>query len=153
QLETIRQWIKESDVFMLILGGRYGTVEEESGKSYIQLEYEYAIEKDKPVFAAVITEKYLDNKIKNQGKIVLEDKHHDLYQSFQKTVMSRICSFFDDAKDLKIILHESIPDVTRDRELPGWVRGDEVSDPKPMIEEMAQLRAENTRLTKRVAEL
>src|SRR5947208_4527960 len=64
QLETIRRWIEESDVFMLILGGRYGTFEEESKKSYIQLEYEYALEKCKPMFAAVITEGYLDNKAK-----------------------------------------------------------------------------------------
>jgi hypothetical protein len=42
QLETIRRWIDDSDVFMLILGGRYGSIEPKSGKSYLQLEYEYA---------------------------------------------------------------------------------------------------------------
>ncbi len=45
QLKTIYQWIDESDVYMLILGGRYGTVEPKSGKSYTQLEYEYACSK------------------------------------------------------------------------------------------------------------
>jgi hypothetical protein len=46
--EKIRSWIDESDGFILILGGRYGSIETLSGKSYVQLEYEYALEKKKP---------------------------------------------------------------------------------------------------------
>src|SRR5215471_3135221 len=60
QLETIRRWIDDSDVFMLILGGRYGSIEPKAGKSYIELEYEYALEKKKPLFAAVISDANLD---------------------------------------------------------------------------------------------
>ncbi len=37
QLETIYRWIDESDIFMLLLGGRYGSIEKTSGKSYTQL--------------------------------------------------------------------------------------------------------------------
>ena len=33
QWEVIKRWINESDIYMLILGGRYGSVEPESGKS------------------------------------------------------------------------------------------------------------------------
>ena len=36
QLDVIKKWIDESDVYMLILGGRYGSVEPESGISYSQ---------------------------------------------------------------------------------------------------------------------
>lgn len=32
QLETILRWIDDSDVFMLILGGRYGSIEPKSKK-------------------------------------------------------------------------------------------------------------------------
>ena len=42
QFEVIKKWIRDSDVFILILGGRYGSRENGSGKSYIQREYEYA---------------------------------------------------------------------------------------------------------------
>src|SRR5262245_57179350 len=35
QMEVIKRWIEESDVFLLILGGRYGSLEPQSGKSYI----------------------------------------------------------------------------------------------------------------------
>ena len=40
QMDVIKQWIEESDVYLLILGGRYGSIEPKTGKSYIQLEYE-----------------------------------------------------------------------------------------------------------------
>src|SRR4051794_15132467 len=56
QMATIKRWIDDSDVFMLILGGRYGAVEPTTGKSYTHLEYEYAQAKGKPYFAAVMSE-------------------------------------------------------------------------------------------------
>ncbi|WP_427500748.1 DUF4062 domain-containing protein [Methylomonas sp. MED-D] len=37
QMEVIKQWIDESDVYLLILGGRYGSIEPASGKSYTHL--------------------------------------------------------------------------------------------------------------------
>jgi len=67
--------------------------------------------------------------------------------------MSKMCRFFDDAKDLKLIVHESIPAVTRDRDLSGWIRGNEVVDPKKTLEEVMRLQSENVRLVKRVSEL
>lgn len=45
QLETIKRWIDESDIYVLILGGRYGSLEPKSQLSYTQLEYEYAVKK------------------------------------------------------------------------------------------------------------
>jgi len=40
-MEVIKQWIDESDVYLLILGGRYGSIEPKTGISYTQLEYEW----------------------------------------------------------------------------------------------------------------
>jgi hypothetical protein len=37
QMNVIKRWIDESDVYLLILGGRYGSVEPTSQKSYIHL--------------------------------------------------------------------------------------------------------------------
>ncbi|WP_156510165.1 DUF4062 domain-containing protein, partial [Paenibacillus macquariensis] len=53
QKETIKRWIDESDVYMLILGGRYGSIDEETGKSYTHWEYDYAGEIGKRRFAVV----------------------------------------------------------------------------------------------------
>jgi hypothetical protein len=43
------------DVYLLILGGRYGSIEPNSGKSYV-VEYEYAVENNKPLFSCVIND-------------------------------------------------------------------------------------------------
>jgi hypothetical protein len=51
QLETIKKWIDNSDIFMLILGSRYGSIEPKSKKAYIEVEYDYAVNKGKPFFA------------------------------------------------------------------------------------------------------
>ncbi|MGP8291979.1 DUF4062 domain-containing protein, partial [Vreelandella zhanjiangensis] len=59
QMDVIRQWIDESDIYLIIVGGRYGSVDPKTQKSYTQLEYEYAVESDKPIFACVINESAL----------------------------------------------------------------------------------------------
>lgn len=50
QLTYIKKVIDNCDYYVLILGGRYGTLHH-SGKSYTHLEYEYALEKDIPIIA------------------------------------------------------------------------------------------------------
>lgn len=67
QMEVIKQWIDESDVYLLILGGRYGSVEPKTGKSYTQLEYEYALGLGKPLFACVVNEAALEESVKQYG--------------------------------------------------------------------------------------
>lgn len=52
---------------MLILGRRYGSIEKTSGKSYTQLEYEYALSKNIPVFAVVLNESFVAKKISVLG--------------------------------------------------------------------------------------
>jgi hypothetical protein len=67
QLDTIKRWIDESDVYMLIFGGRYGSIEPRSGKSYTHVEYEYALEQGKPLFAVVIRDEALKSKSEKLG--------------------------------------------------------------------------------------
>src|SRR5690625_3391641 len=54
QLDTVKKWIQESDIYMLLLGGRYGSIEPHSGLSYTEVEYDYAIEQNIPVFSLKI---------------------------------------------------------------------------------------------------
>ena len=54
QMELIKRWIDDSDVFLLILGRRYGSIEPSSHKSYTHLEYEYALEQNKAHFVIAI---------------------------------------------------------------------------------------------------
>lgn len=153
QWETIRRWIDDSDVFMLILGGRYGSLEPKTGKSYIQLEYEYALEKKKPLFAAVITEKCIEAKVKSAGVDAIERENGHLLKPFRAIVTDRISRFFDDPKDVKIIVFESLGRFVQYDNLPGWFRGNELIDARVTLEEMSRLQSENTALTQQLNEL
>lgn len=124
QWKVITDWINASDVFVLILGGRYGTIEEKSQLSYIHLEYEYAIKKKKPFFALVISEKGLKNKIKKLGNPVAERDNVDKFHSFRTLVTSKMVRFWDDEKDIKTHMITSIQNLEETIDLTGWIRND-----------------------------
>lgn len=123
QLKTIYKWIDESDVYMLILGGRYGSVESTSGKSYIQLEYEYAISKNIPVFSVILSEAFLTDKIKKTSLAdTMEQKEPNKYKVFKELVMSKIIRKVDDCKDIKITIHSTLNEFMNSYALIGWSR-------------------------------
>ena len=153
QMTTIKEWIDESDVYMLIFGGRYGSIERTSGISYTELEYDYALEQGKPVFAVVITEAALETKIKAGGKAFIENENPKELALFRAKVLSSISSFFDDHKDIKLCIHESLADFSANRELKGWVSADEVIDTKPLFEEITKLSEENRALKETLVSL
>lgn len=146
QWETIKRWIDESDVYMLILGGRYGSIEPDSGLSYTELEYNYALEIGKPLFACVIQPDALDIKVREKGREVFENKNPQLLQDFQKKVLSNMSAFFDDCKDIRLCVLESLPEISATRELSGWISGKEVPDTKGLIDEVTKLNQENSDL-------
>lgn len=53
QLETIKPIICESDYYLIIIGGKYGTVNKDLGLSYTELEYDFAIKNNKRIIAFV----------------------------------------------------------------------------------------------------
>jgi|TARA_B110000211_G_scaffold228950_1_gene285966 hypothetical protein len=148
QLDIIKRWIDESDVYMLILGGRYGSVEPESGISYTELEYDYALEIGKPLFAVVIADEALENKAKEHGTLVIEKERPSELKLFKEKVLTNISSFFEDMKDIRLCIMESLPEIASTRDLAGWISGNEISDTKGLVDEIAKLNAEVRELTK-----
>ena len=128
QWETIKKWINDSDIYMLILGGRYGSIEATSKKSYTQLEYEYAISKDIPVFATVLSDSFIKRKESSSSNPddISEHSNKYLYDEFKKLVMSKMVKIVDDCKDIKLAIHESLSELKEDYDFEGWTRG--VSD-------------------------
>lgn len=153
QMTTIKEWIDESDVYMLILGGRYGSIEKTSGISYTELEYDYAQEQEKPSFSVVITEAALEEKIRNNGSRFGEKENPKELTLFREKALSNISSFFDDHKDIKLCVHESLADFSANRELKGWVSADEVIDTRPLFDEIKKLSEENKTLRETVTNL
>lgn len=153
QLDTINSWIDESDVYMLILGGRYGAVEPTSNVSYTELEFDYAASQNKPMFAVVIKDDALEDKIRAHGTGFSEKENPKELKLFRTKVLSKISSFFEDVKDIKLCVHETLADYSTNRELSGWVSGSEIVDSKPLLEEINKLSGENTQLKEKINEL
>lgn len=123
QLETIYKWIDNSDVYMLILGERYGSIEEKTGKSYTQLEYEYAIDKGLPVFSVVLRDDFLKRKSDILGEErTIEKSNVSQYNNFKNLVMSKIVREVSDCKDIMLAVHTTLKDFMEEYKFVGWVR-------------------------------
>jgi hypothetical protein len=153
QLDTIKAWIDESDIYMLILGGRYGSIEPASKKSYTELEFEYAASKNKPMFSVVITEAALERKVQAGGTAFIEMKNGVALDNFRAKVLTYISSFFDDEKDIKLTVYESLADFAANKDLIGWVPGNTVVDTVPLFDEIKKLSEENIALRSTLSEL
>lgn len=146
QMDIIRQWIDESDVYMLILGGRYGSIEPTSGLSYTELEFDYAVSQSKPLFAVVMRPHVLEARVKAHGLTVAETDNKALLKTFEQKVLSNVSSFFEDEKDIKLAVFETLPVLQSKRDMVGWIRGDQVIDSAPF-------REQNERLSKEIDQL
>ena len=153
QLEVIKRWIDESDVYMLILGGRYGSIEPDSGKSYTHLEYEYALEKGIPVFSVVLNDSAIYQKASKLGNDAMEQTSQDKLKAFKNLVTSKIVKFVDDEKDIKLSIHETLKDFERDNKLFGWVKGSELEEYKDTSKENYALMEKNTELLNEIDKL
>jgi len=152
QMEVINQWIDESDVYLLILGGRYGSIEPKSGKSYTQIEYDYAVEQGKPLFACVIREAALEGRVRTVGSSVMETDHPQELKAFHAQVVTKMVRFWEDAKDIKIAVGETLAHFARRDELIGWVRAGQEANMPALADEIARLSKENAQLRNQIAE-
>lgn len=148
QWTIIQKWIDESDIYMLILGGRYGSIEPESGLSYTELEYNYALEKGKPLFAVVMKEDALDKKVQLHGRSVFESENPHKLKEFRNKVLTYMTSFFEDNKDIKLAVHESVGKLQQENKLIGWIRASEVPDPQQYLDQITALQKEKDKLYK-----
>ena len=113
--EKIRSWIDESDGFILILGGRYGSIEPSSGKSYIQLEYEYARDHKKPFFSLVVSKEHHEERVKQFGLKVDERENPAKYVEFKRMVTERLCRFWSDRRTFSRRFCKNCQSGCRDR--------------------------------------
>lgn len=142
QWDIIKRWIDESDVYMLILGGRYGSVDKESGLSYTEMEYDYAVEQKKPLFSVVIKEDSLEAKVKTVGSSAIEQNDPQALKKFRVKVLSTMSAFFADDRDIKLAIHESLGELGHQTNLVGWVSASEIVDASALHAEISRLRLE-----------
>jgi hypothetical protein len=144
QMVVIRRWIDESDVFMLILGQRYGSIEPESQKSYIHLEYEYALERQKPLFAVVAREHSPNT------SAAITSQRAEQFTALRALVQQRVVRPWTEANEIKLAIHETLADFVRRSDLAGWVRSEDSVNVGAISEEIARLSHENAALRERL---
>lgn len=147
--EKIQRWIDESDAFMLVLAGRYGSIEPMSGKSYVQLEYEYARSKNKPFFSLVLADDARDARVRAGGLAVIEENNPLDHKAFEQKVLEHHCAFWKDSRDIQASIFKKLPEWAQRIDLVGWVRGDQAT--AVAVEELSRLSSENRQLRERVA--
>lgn len=123
QWEIIKKWIDDSDIYLLILGGRYGSIDETTGLSYTEMEYNYAIEKKKPFFALSLSDEILDKK---PIEIIKDyDLKNPKYISFKEKVKTRMCSFPSNIDQIKNEINHSLDNLISENKdkMKGWIKG------------------------------
>ncbi|NQX66659.1 DUF4062 domain-containing protein [Paenibacillus alba] len=149
QKQIIKRWIDESDAYVLILGGRYGSIDKDTGISYTHWEYDYAGEVGKPRFAIVLSDRAIQEKIVKLGyKDATEQNNPQLHKNFRDGLLdTKLVSPVDDHKDIELSIFKSLREIEQRTDLSGWVSGKDVPDVRNILEENAKLLKENTKLT------
>ena len=80
---TIKKMIDASDIFFLLIGGKYGSIYEKENIGFVEWEYRYAMSKNKPICVIVLSNRMLYRKASEQGDTqVFEMDHPDKYEEF-----------------------------------------------------------------------
>jgi hypothetical protein len=143
---TITRVIDDTDYYVLILAGLYGSVDQATGISWTQREYEYATSKGIPVLAFIREQEFIPgNNVETDPEsrrklldFIGKVKANHLYKPWKTT---------DDlSASVASALRNTIQDDADDgKARPGWIRGDSLPSMES-FEELARLSAENARL-------
>lgn len=127
QLEYIKKLIDEVDYYVLILAGKYGSIEKSLNKSYTQLEYEYAKSKNVPIATFVI--KSIDElSAKNVERNKTKAKQLD---AFRRLVMAdKMCKTWSNKDELARRVQNAIDELVDSSPREGWVRPSSIVNQK-----------------------
>jgi len=141
QFEYIKKIIQDCDYYVLIVGGRYGTINPTTGISYTEQEYNYAIDLGIPVLAFVHETPF------DLPSIKRDDKNRDEFETFLKKVkIGRMVKYWNNIDRLIADVIISLNHAFRNNPQPGWIRGGEYSD-TGLLKQINDLRMEKEKLT------
>jgi hypothetical protein len=106
-LEKCYEELEKSQIYLCALGMKYGSIDDNTQKSYTELEYEKARELGKPILAFLIDEDKAEFKVKDIDKGELWDK----LVSFKENIKNSkevTCSFFDSVATLEEAVYRSV---------------------------------------------
>lgn len=116
QFEYIKKVIDLCDYYVLIIGKRYGSISPITGKSYTEMEYDYAKSKNIPIFVFPV-----NNTVKMQ-----EDEHVSELKAFREKAYGKTMgATWRNADELGKKVAISLEKAIKKNDRPGWIRLDE----------------------------
>lgn len=122
QWEVIKKVIDESDYYLLIIAGKYGSETKNSeGKSisYTELEFDYAVSKNKPIIALLhehpenLPSKFSENSSRKRKR---------LNDFREKVCKDRLVAFWNTRDELKNEAMQSIYNAIKNSPSGGWIK-------------------------------
>lgn len=129
QWTLIKELIDESDYYILIIGGRYGSLNKE-GISFTQMEYEYAVKIGIPVISFL-------HKSPDKITIGKTDKNAEKEQKleeFKRIASEKLVKFWSSPEELGSIVSRSLIKLIKTKPRTGWVKSDTISSSEANIE-------------------
>jgi len=148
QFEFIKKIIDDCDYYILIIGGRYGSLSDD-GLSYTEKEFDYALEKGIKVLA------FLHENPENipLGK---SEKTEDLRLKLNifktKVSSNRLVKFWNTAEELPGLVALSLSKTIKTYPATGWIRANTIGNPE-IYQELNESRKQNYELKEKLNEL
>jgi len=146
QWTNIKRRIDKADYYIVIVAERYGA--EKDGKSYTQMEYEYAVEQGVPVAAFLLKadarRSWPNHKVEHSKAAKVE--------TFRELCKKKMVSFWTSAGDLSGAVVLSLTELIQLKPRVGWVRSDSVPSSN-VLNELAALSEEKRQLQAEVDKL
>lgn len=147
QFNFIKKVIDDCDYYILIIGGRYGSLSDE-GLSYTELEYDYAVTKGMKVIALIHKE---PGKLSVEKSETNETLRNKLVDFKSKVSESRLVKFWTESKELSGLVALSLLHTIKTYPAVGWVRANTVNE-KELLVEINNLRKANEELNSKLLE-
>lgn len=148
QLDYIKKVIDECDYYVLIMGGRYGSMDEQ-GVSFTEREYDYAVSTKKLVLAFV----HKDPESLPVAKSDVNPEAMEALAAFRKKVMSgRLVKTWSTRQELEPLVLKSLIHAVNDHPQVGWIRGDSAAT-DAIIQQNNKILQENAKLKNEILEL
>ena len=139
--DLIKDVIDASDYYVLIIGGRYGSLDAK-GIGFTEKEYDYAVEKAKPVIP--LLHKNPDNL--PRGKTETDLKAWQKLKSFREKVENNHTRvLWETPEELKAKVIVALTTVVKRHPAKGWMRADKLIN-EDTLKELLELRKSNSEL-------
>lgn len=124
QWSWITKVIDESDYYLLIIGGRYGSLHPSKGLSFTELEYRYAVDIGKPIISFLHGSPSEISTGKTDPTAELRKQLSD----FREFCQQRLCKYWSNPADLGGKVSRSMTQLMKRHPAVGWVRADYLPD-------------------------